>query len=101
MHGIYYNQTENLQRSEPQTHLEAQSFIYFLIPRFCFKSNTVQGGDASGRSKQSRSEKKSRKAMLKLGMKPVTGVSRVTIKKSKNVSSPLPFFFLLMIRFLI
>lgn len=43
-------------------------------------------GDASGRSKQTRSEKKSRKAMLKLGMKPVTGVSRVTVKKSKNVS---------------
>ncbi|KAK8963410.1 Nascent polypeptide-associated complex subunit alpha-like protein 1 [Platanthera guangdongensis] len=44
-----------------------------------------QGGDASGRSKQSRSEKKSRKAMLKLGMKPITGVSRVTVKKSKNI----------------
>ncbi|CAN0862820.1 Nascent polypeptide-associated complex subunit alpha-like protein [Linum grandiflorum] len=42
-------------------------------------------GDASGRSKQSRSEKKSRKAMLKLGMKPMTGVSRVTVKKSKNI----------------
>ncbi|CAN6443481.1 unnamed protein product [Victoria cruziana] len=41
-------------------------------------------GDGS-RSKQSRSEKKSRKAMLKLGMKPVLGVSRVTIKKSKNI----------------
>ncbi|KAJ9685234.1 hypothetical protein PVL29_017311 [Vitis rotundifolia] len=44
-----------------------------------------QGGDASGRSKQSRSEKKSRKAMLKLGMKPIPGVSRVTVKKSKNI----------------
>ncbi|KAK2652178.1 hypothetical protein Ddye_012034 [Dipteronia dyeriana] len=42
-------------------------------------------GDASGRSKQSRSEKKSRKAMLKLGMKPLLGVSRVTVKKSKNI----------------
>ncbi|KFK34228.1 hypothetical protein AALP_AA5G117600 [Arabis alpina] len=42
--------------------------------------------DAQGDySKQSRSEKKSRKAMLKLGMKPVTGVSRVTIKRTKNV----------------
>ncbi|PPR98578.1 hypothetical protein GOBAR_AA22087 [Gossypium barbadense] len=40
---------------------------------------------ANGSSKQSRSEKKSRKAMLKLGMKPVTGVSRVTIKRTKNV----------------
>ncbi|CAL1377109.1 unnamed protein product [Linum trigynum] len=42
-------------------------------------------GDGSGRSKQTRSEKKSRKAMLKLGMKPMTGVSRVTVKKSKNI----------------
>jgi hypothetical protein len=43
-----------------------------------------EGG--AGRGKQSRSEKKSRKAMQKLGMKPVPGVTRVTIKKSKNVS---------------
>ncbi|GAV87450.1 UBA domain-containing protein/NAC domain-containing protein [Cephalotus follicularis] len=42
-------------------------------------------GDVTGRSKQSRSEKKSRKAMLKLGMKPIPGVSRVTVKKSKNI----------------
>ncbi|KAM0846938.1 hypothetical protein ACQ4PT_025703 [Festuca glaucescens] len=45
----------------------------------------VEGGDASGKSKQSRSEKKSRKAMQKLGMKAITGVSRVTVKKSKTV----------------
>ncbi|KMZ69664.1 Nascent polypeptide-associated complex subunit alpha-like protein [Zostera marina] len=44
-----------------------------------------EGGDAEGRSKQSRSEKKSRKAMLKLGMKAIIGVSRVTVKKSKNI----------------
>ncbi|CAL9189774.1 unnamed protein product [Musa hybrid cultivar] len=44
-----------------------------------------QADDASGRSKQSRSEKKSRKAMLKLGMKPIPGVTRVTVKKSKNI----------------
>ncbi|KAL6530600.1 hypothetical protein OROMI_028489 [Orobanche minor] len=41
--------------------------------------------DGSGISKQSRSEKKSRRAMLKLGMKPITGVSRVIIKKSKSM----------------
>ncbi len=41
--------------------------------------------EAGGRGKQSRSEKKSRKAMQKLGMKQITGVTRVTIKKSKNV----------------
>ncbi|KAF2323702.1 hypothetical protein GH714_036646 [Hevea brasiliensis] len=49
-----------------------------------YKAGRQQDGDASGRSKQSRSEKKSRKAMLKLGMKPIPGVSRVTVKKSKN-----------------
>ena len=45
----------------------------------------AEEGGPGGRGKQSRSEKKSRKAMQKLGMKPVPGVSRVTIKKSKNV----------------
>jgi hypothetical protein len=53
----------------------------FIVP------SSGQEGDASGKSKQSRSEKKSRKAMLKLGMKSITGVSRVTVKKSKNVSN--------------
>merc|ERR1711990_264589 len=37
------------------------------------------------KSKQSRSEKKARKAMSKLGLKPVLGVDRVTIRKSKNI----------------
>ncbi|CAK0785433.1 hypothetical protein CVIRNUC_008642 [Coccomyxa viridis] len=54
-------------------------------------SSVEEGGDndaedgTSSRSKQSRSEKKSRKAMQKLGMKPVPNISRVTIKKSKNI----------------
>merc|ERR1711959_702404 len=42
-------------------------------------------GEAGGKAKQSRSEKKSRKAMSKLGMKPVPGIIRVTVKKSKNI----------------
>lgn len=44
-------------------------------------------GEEGARGKQSRSEKKSRKAMQKLGMKPVPGVMRVQIRKSKNVSA--------------
>ncbi|KAL5209403.1 hypothetical protein ABZP36_005026 [Zizania latifolia] len=44
-----------------------------------------QGVGGNEGSKQSRSEKKSRKAMMKLGMKPVTGVSRITIKRAKNI----------------
>mmetsp|Transcript_75998 Transcript_75998/g.152687 ORF Transcript_75998/g.152687 Transcript_75998/m.152687 type:complete len:191 (+) Transcript_75998:70-642(+) len=45
------------------------------------------GADEAGDddSKQNRSEKKSRKAMQKLGMKPVANIMRVTVKKSKNI----------------
>jgi len=43
------------------------------------------GEEGGARGKQSRSEKKSRKAMQKLGMKPVPGVMRVQIRKSKNI----------------
>merc|ERR1711943_84089 len=43
-----------------------------------------EAGDGT-RAKQSKMEKKSRKAMQKLGMKPVSGIVRVTIKKSKNI----------------
>ncbi|KAG9509382.1 Nascent polypeptide-associated complex subunit alpha, partial [Fragariocoptes setiger] len=42
---------------------------------------TAAGGD----SKQTRSEKKARKVILKLGLKQVTGVNRVAIRKSKNI----------------
>ena len=38
-----------------------------------------------GATKINRSEKKSRKAVQKLGMKPVQGIVRVTVKKSKNI----------------
>uniref|UniRef100_A0A8C4N7R6 Nascent polypeptide associated complex subunit alpha n=2 Tax=Eptatretus burgeri TaxID=7764 RepID=A0A8C4N7R6_EPTBU len=37
------------------------------------------------KAKQSRSEKKARKAMSKLGLRQVPGVTRVTIRKSKNI----------------
>jgi nascent polypeptide-associated complex subunit alpha len=42
-------------------------------------------GMADLEAKQNRNEKKSRKAMQKLGMRPVPGILRVTVKKSKNV----------------
>ena len=41
--------------------------------------------ETEGKGKQNRSEKKSRKAMQKLGMRPVPGIVRVTVKKSKNI----------------
>ncbi|XP_050295110.1 nascent polypeptide-associated complex subunit alpha [Anthonomus grandis grandis] len=41
--------------------------------------------DVVSKAKQSRGEKKARKIMSKLGLKPVSGVNRVTIRKSKNI----------------
>lgn len=41
--------------------------------------------DMVSKAKQTRGEKKARKIMSKLGLKPVQGVSRVTIRKSKNI----------------
>merc|ERR1712087_986925 len=45
----------------------------------------ADGKNGDERSKQNRAEKKSRKAVAKLGMKPVPGIVRVTVKKSKNI----------------
>jgi nascent polypeptide-associated complex subunit alpha len=38
-----------------------------------------------GDKSQNRAEKKSRKAVAKLGLRPVAGINRVAIKKNKNV----------------
>jgi len=43
------------------------------------------GDDLTSKVKQSRGEKKARKIMSKLGLKQITGVNRVTIRKSKNI----------------
>ena len=46
-------------------------------------------GDAAGEGsahKESRAEKKTKKALLKLGLKEYPGVKRVTIKRQKSVS---------------
>ncbi len=45
----------------------------------------MPGMPAEPEKVQNRNEKKSRKALQKLGMKPIPGILRVTVKKSKNV----------------
>merc|ERR1711963_453461 len=48
--------------------------------------NAAAGADdGEGKGKQSRGEKKARKTLSKLGLKQVAGVTRVTIRKSKNI----------------
>ena len=46
--------------------------------------NPGDAQEAKGGNKQSKNEKKSRKAVQKLGLKPVTGITRVTLKKGKQ-----------------
>ena len=53
------------------------------IPELEENQETVEDGEDD--SKFNRSEKKSRKAMQKLGLKKVDGIHRVTVKKSKNI----------------
>eukprot|EP01134_Creolimax_fragrantissima_P003537 CFRG3537T1 len=51
-------------------------------------ANTTLDGDESGEVEDSavgRSEKKMRKALMKLGLKPVAGIQRVAMKKQPNV----------------
>jgi nascent polypeptide-associated complex subunit alpha len=45
----------------------------------------ADAGETKRSGKPNRSEKKARKAMLKLGMKPLPGIVRVTVKKAKNI----------------
>jgi nascent polypeptide-associated complex subunit alpha len=47
------------------------------------EGNAPELSDVQG--KQNRAEKKCRKAIQKLGMKPVEGIVRVTVKKQKNI----------------
>ncbi|KAL2084151.1 hypothetical protein ACEWY4_019669 [Coilia grayii] len=48
-------------------------------------STTSPVDENVNKAKQSRSEKKARKAMSKLGLKQIHGVTRITIRKSKNI----------------
>ncbi|KAL0583171.1 hypothetical protein ABG067_006870 [Albugo candida] len=45
----------------------------------------AQDGIGAEKGKHNRSEKKCRKAMQKLGLKPVSGIVRATIKKNKSI----------------
>merc|ERR1712110_540679 len=48
-------------------------------------SETADAEAGEAGSKQSKSEKKVRKQVAKLGLRPVPGITRATIKKSKNI----------------
>jgi hypothetical protein len=58
-------------------------------------SSEDEKGEAGTQSKQSKLERKSRKAVAKLGLKPITGVTRVTLRRQKSYQVRLRTFFLL------
>jgi Transcription factor homologous to NACalpha-BTF3 len=45
----------------------------------------VENNMAGTRTNQSRSEKKARKAMAKMGLVPILGINRVVLRRSKNI----------------
>ena len=47
-------------------------------------SSEDEKGEAGKENKQSKLERKSRKAVAKLGLKPITGVTRVTLRRQKS-----------------
>lgn len=49
------------------------------------QSQLGMGEDTVSKAKQNRSEKRARKGLSRLGLKSLTGVNRVTIRKSKNI----------------
>ena len=77
----------NLKAAAAHTHCRPSGHPFFCFPHThnTHALDTHTHTDGTHKGKQSRSEKKARKAVQKLGMKPVSDVSRVTIKKSKNV----------------
>jgi len=54
------------------------------LPELEEPEDADDGDDEKG-GKSNRAEKKARKAVQKLGLKPVSGIVRVTIKKAKNI----------------
>jgi hypothetical protein len=45
----------------------------------------LEGAENPGKGKQSRGEKKTRKALQKLGLKDVEGITKVTVRKGRQV----------------
>ncbi|CBZ52228.1 hypothetical protein NCLIV_020140 [Neospora caninum Liverpool] len=78
---------------EEQKHLSASS-VDSESDEECPKLEEVNqeedAGTPEGRSKQSRNEKKARKAVLRHGMKHMPGVVRVMIRKSKHILFVVP-----------
>ena len=72
---------EEVHTKETEVHISDESSSESGDEMPTLESAGQEGFD----SKLNRAEKKARKAMLKLGMKPVEGIFRVAVKRSKSV----------------
>ena len=72
---------EEVHTKEAEVHISDESSSESGDEMPTLESAGQEGFD----SKLNRAEKKARKAMMKLGMTPVEGVFRVTVKRSKSV----------------
>ncbi|KAI5620831.1 hypothetical protein C0J50_19559 [Silurus asotus] len=74
------NETDS-DGSIPELEEPSRSLLKTSDPEISHATND----ESVSKTKQSRSEKKARKAMSKLGLKQIHGVTRITIRKSKNI----------------
>lgn len=82
---IVADDVEEDEGKKPDTPEEQTAKTVKFDPAAFAAGGAIGGdGEEEGEVKHSRAEKKSRKALQKLGLKSVSGVTRVTVKKNKN-----------------
>ncbi|XP_042639339.1 NAC-alpha domain-containing protein 1 [Orycteropus afer afer] len=82
--GSGHHSDSHAESSTPET--EEQDLTASRTAQCPSQASRVSSSEETiAKAKQSRSEKKARKAMSKLGLRQIQGVTRITIQKSKNI----------------
>uniref|UniRef100_A0A8C3MXU2 Uncharacterized protein n=1 Tax=Geospiza parvula TaxID=87175 RepID=A0A8C3MXU2_GEOPR len=79
------NESESNDESIPELEEPEGSELPPAQPQVPLGHGLGPAEEPLSKAKQSRSEKKARKAMSKLGLRQIHGVTRITIRKSKNI----------------
>merc|ERR1711913_20616 len=69
---------------DKMTETEAQQETTITEDKEIVENKEEETAEASAQHKASRGEKKFKKSLVKMGLKQVTGINRVTLKTSKN-----------------
>nr|XP_020827208.1 NAC-alpha domain-containing protein 1 isoform X2 [Phascolarctos cinereus] len=84
-HRASRNDSESNGESLPELEEPDSTEPQTAPPQAQLAHSVGSGEETVNKAKQSRSEKKARKAMSKLGLRQIHGVTRITIRKSKNI----------------